>query len=278
MENKQLAIVDYTTFKDQVMVAFQSGLLPKSIDTPQKAIAIALTGRELGLKPMESLMGLYVVNGKVTLSSALMLRLIYERCPGAKITVLSSDEKEAQVEMERPGGTSQKFSFTMEEAKRAGFLNKRPWQEHPATMLRWAAIRTGARVVFADAIAGCYMPDELPEERLSPKPTEVKVSLPAYRKERKDDFEQSLERTQEIEFEKMPWEKDAYEIEKAKIPFGKYQGVWLNQRSATEWEIYMLEVQKALKERDLDVNQKKEAISIIDVIQQYLEHVAMEPK
>jgi hypothetical protein len=154
--------------KEQALLAFESGLLPRSIDTRQKAVTIALMGREFDLNPMQALCGIYVVNGMVALRGSLMLRLIYERVPGARITVLTPPEKadtECTVEMQRPNNEPQKFRSTLEDARRAGFGNKPIWQQHPATMLRCAAIRTGARIIFADAIAGCYMEDELPAEQ-----------------------------------------------------------------------------------------------------------------
>jgi len=151
--------------KEQSVFAYESGLLPRSIDSRQKAITIALMGREVGLTPMQALCGIYVVNGMTAMRGSLMLRLIYERVAGARITVLTPPEKakeECAVEMQRPQGKPQVFRFTLEDAEKAGFLHKPIWQQHTATMLRWAAIRTGARIVFADAIAGCYMEDELP--------------------------------------------------------------------------------------------------------------------
>ncbi len=151
--------------KEQATLAFSSGLLPRSVDSREKAITVAMMGKELGLSPMQALCGIYVVNGMIALRGALMLRLIYERVPGARITVLTPPEKaneECVVEMCRPNGKAHNFRFGLDDARKAGFLGKPIWQQHTATMLRWSAIRTGARVVFADAIAGCYMEDEIP--------------------------------------------------------------------------------------------------------------------
>jgi hypothetical protein len=167
--------------KEQAALAFESGLLPRSIDSRERAVTIALMGKELGVAPMQSLCGIYVVNGLMALRGSLMLRLIYERVPGARITVLTPPEKaeqECAVEMTRPNGTPQVYKFTVEDATRAGFMNKPIWQQHTATMLRWAAIRTGARVVFADAIAGCYMEDEIPASDTASMPVETPVIPP----------------------------------------------------------------------------------------------------
>lgn len=164
--------------KEQAALAYESGLLPRSVDSRERAVTIALMGKELGVAPMQALLGIYVVNGMVALRGSLMLRLIYERVPGARITVLTAPDKselECAVEMTRPNGTPQVFRFTVEEAKKAGFMNKPIWQQHTATMLRWAAIRTGARVVFADAIAGCYMEDEIPQSDTASMPVETPV-------------------------------------------------------------------------------------------------------
>ncbi len=164
--------------KEQAVLAYESGLLPRSIDSRERAVTIALMGKELGVAPMQALCGIYVVNGMVALRGSLMLRLIYERVQGARITVLTApdrSEQECAVEMTRPNGTPQVFRYTVEDAKKAGFMNKPIWQQHTATMLRWAAIRTGARVVFADAIAGCYMEDEIPASDTVSMPVETPV-------------------------------------------------------------------------------------------------------
>ena len=43
-----------------------TGFLPKAIDTPQKAAAILLKGRELGIAPMAALSGIAIINQKPT--------------------------------------------------------------------------------------------------------------------------------------------------------------------------------------------------------------------
>ncbi len=171
----------WAALKEQATLAQRSGLLPKTIDTPEKAIVISMYGRELGLSPMAALLGLYVVNGVVTVRSGLMLRLIYERCPGARITVLTQSDKsnvECEVEMQRRGGNAQRFKFTLDDAKRAGFMGKQVWQQHTATMLRWAAIRTGARIVFADAISGVYLEDEVGKGEEVPEAAPELIEVP----------------------------------------------------------------------------------------------------
>lgn len=149
--------------KELATMAFKSGLLPESIKNAEQAIIIAAYGKELGIPPMQSLLGIYVVNRMPAIRGALMLRLIYERVHGARIHIVKSTDEECTVEMARPASQPETFTFTIQEASKAGFIKKPVWQQHTSTMLRWAAIRTGARIVFADAIAGCYMEDEISE-------------------------------------------------------------------------------------------------------------------
>lgn len=170
--------------KEQSVLAFESGLLPRSVDSRQKAVTLALLGKELGLTPMQALCGIYVVNGMAALRGSLMLRLIYERIPGAELTVLTPPEKadvECVVEMRRPQGKAHIFRFSTDDARKAGFMNKPIWQQHTSTMLRWAAIRTGARIVFADAIAGCYMEDEIANASKAPLALALEPELPELR-------------------------------------------------------------------------------------------------
>jgi hypothetical protein len=158
--------VRFAELKEEATIAFMSGLLPRSVDTVEKAITIAMMGRELNIPVMASLCGIYVLNGMPALRGSLMLRLIYERAPGCGLAILTAPEqadRECVVEMKRPNGPAQRFRYSVEDARKAGFMNKPTWQQHTSTMLRWAAIRTGARIVFADALAGCpYMGDEIP--------------------------------------------------------------------------------------------------------------------
>lgn len=155
---------EWAMIKEQAKLAFASGLLPKSITKPEQAAIIALKGRELGIPIMHALSSISVINGKPTLSSELMLALIHNRVRGSRISFLTPPEKahlECEVEVQRPGGLPQKFSFTMEDAKRAGLSTNHTYKKFPAAMLRARVISAMARAVFPDAIMGCYTPEEL---------------------------------------------------------------------------------------------------------------------
>jgi hypothetical protein len=156
---QELALV-----KEQAAIYVKSGLLPKAIDTPEKAILIMLKGRELGIPPLQALSGIYVVDGKPTMGAELMLTQIRKLVAGARIEFAHQDEKSCVIQAARPGENLQTFSFTIEDAQKAGVLAKDNWRKYPKTMLRWRAISIMAKSLFSDAVAGCYTPDELGAE------------------------------------------------------------------------------------------------------------------
>lgn len=155
----------------QCQAFLESDFLPKHVDTLAKALTIALKGKELGIPPLQAFSSISVINGKPCLSAELMLALVYQKIPGAKVTLttpLDKQNTEATLEAQRPGGTPQLFRFTIEDAKRAGLVQPRtPWEKFPAAMLRSRVISAACRAVFPDALSGCcYTSEELGGEAI----------------------------------------------------------------------------------------------------------------
>jgi hypothetical protein len=156
---------EWAMLKEQALMVVKTGLLPKTIDTPEKAIAIALKGRELGVPPMQAFSQIHIVDGKPGLSAELMLALIYRNCPRAVFNYLETTDKICKVEVTRPGHKPTIFSYSIEEAQKAGLLGKSNWSKYPAAMLRARAIALASRAVFPDAIVGgSHTPEELGAE------------------------------------------------------------------------------------------------------------------
>lgn len=133
--------------------------LPESITTPEQALAIIMTGRELGIGPMHALRSIAVIKGKPTISSELMLAL-FKRA-GGRATWKHSDEQQAELEFVHPNGDTHRERFTTQDAQRAGLLDKAMWQRYPKAMLRARALAAGLRAVAPDVIAGTYTAEEL---------------------------------------------------------------------------------------------------------------------
>lgn len=157
--------VEWNMLKEQAAMVVKTGFLPKAIDTPEKAIAIALKGRELGIPMMQAFAHIHVIQGKPCISSELMLALIFKNCHGAVVNYISNELDKCVIQAKRPGGRDATFSFTIEEARKAGLLNKDSWKNYPGAMLRARAVAIVARALFADAIMGCsYTPEEMGAE------------------------------------------------------------------------------------------------------------------
>lgn len=154
---------EFNQIREQAQVILASGFLPKSIARPEQAIAIALKGREIGIAMMMAFSHIHIVEGKPTISAELMLALIYRHCPSAQISFDQNDNNSCAIIAARSSKHApSRFVFSVDDAQRAGVMNKSNWQKYPAAMLRARAISAMARAVFPDALMGCsYIPEEL---------------------------------------------------------------------------------------------------------------------
>ncbi len=148
-----------------------SGLLPASVDTPEKALVISQYGKELGLDPMTAFGGIYVVQGRPSLSSQLMTALAMKGGvrfriikDGAK--VLNAEGKaidiETTIEIIRDGITNQ-VTFTWSDATQAGLNNSNVWNKYPKIMMYWRCVSIALRRFAPDLLAGMYSVEEAAE-------------------------------------------------------------------------------------------------------------------
>lgn len=139
----------------------KSGFLPQAIKTSAQAVAIIMTGRELGIPTMQALRQINVIQGKPTMAAELMLALAYQHIPGFTYQVKKSTATECTCVFTRPGHAAHEHTFTIADAQGLGLAGKDNWKKQPATMLRWRCISSGLRLVAPDAIAGVYTPEEI---------------------------------------------------------------------------------------------------------------------
>lgn len=137
-----------------------TGFLPKAINTPAKAVAVYLKGREMGVPFMQSMGSINVIEGKPTLSAELMLALCYRNVPGFRAEFKKLEDG-WQGEFWRDGAQVCTLSFTRKDAEAAGLINKQNWRTYFDAMCRARLIAAGCRVAGPDAVMGTYTPDEL---------------------------------------------------------------------------------------------------------------------
>jgi hypothetical protein len=152
----------WRVMREQAAMLVKTHFLPKGVDTPEKAIAIMLKGRELGIPPMYALSNIAVINGKPTAGAELMLALIYRDHGDDAVHIVESTAVRCIVAYKRRAWKEHEtYSFTIEDADRADLLGKDNWQRYPAAMLRARCISAVARLAFPDSIGGLYTPEEL---------------------------------------------------------------------------------------------------------------------
>lgn len=126
--------------------------------------AILVMGAELGIKPMQSLQSINVIQGKPTISPQLMMALIRSKIPGAVIKVESANPNvyctTARSKEDFDAGLFFKSEWNMNKATKLGLASKDNYTKQAETMLRWRAIAESCRVTFPDILMGLYAPEE----------------------------------------------------------------------------------------------------------------------
>ena len=145
-----------------------------AVGSPEAALMILLTGRDLGLTASQSFRAIYVVSGKPVVSSDAMVAAIRRSGLCASWRVVESTVERCTIETLRAGESEpERETFTQDDAARAGLSRKDVWRAYPRDMLRHRAAAGLARRVYPDVVLGCYAPGELEESQSSSPTVEV---------------------------------------------------------------------------------------------------------
>jgi len=130
---------------------------------PGEILMLLMKGRDMGLSPIESLEGLYLVSGRPTLSADARNRMI--RKHGHRVEIVEWTNKVCRLKGIRKGETKgEEVSYGIDEAAMAGLLNKDNWKKHTKEMLFARCISLLQRVHFPDVLSSVvYDPDEAEE-------------------------------------------------------------------------------------------------------------------
>jgi hypothetical protein len=149
--------------------------------SPEQALLVMMSGRDLGLSYAQSLRAFHVIEGRPTLSADGMVATCLVRRDVCEMfrTVEVTNEK-ATVETKRVGQEAQRYTFSMADAQRAGVAGKPNWSKYPSRMLLARARAALARDVYPDLLLGLYDPDELESDPTAPERVHVEVITPAH--------------------------------------------------------------------------------------------------
>jgi hypothetical protein len=130
---------------------------------PEAVVAAILTGRELGIGPMQALRDIHMVDGRPAFAAQLMLAKM--RQGGIVLLETDSTEERAWIKARRPDtGEVGEFEFTIAEAETAGLLSKpgKSWHKYRKDMLWARAVSRMARRFGSDLLGGLvYSKEEL---------------------------------------------------------------------------------------------------------------------
>jgi hypothetical protein len=151
-----------TSVVEHAKIGFKSKYLPKHIENEDQAIAIALAGHELGIPPMTAFRAIYFFDGRIVLSSQLLVVLARRRVPGFNIDFVKTNETGCWLLVSRPGMTEPaKIAFTIDDAARAGLTGKNNWKNYPAAMCIARACAMGVHAVAPEAGVGVGVHEEV---------------------------------------------------------------------------------------------------------------------
>jgi len=148
----------YGQMKTMATDFISSKAVPKGIENAEQLIMIFQAGYEMGMKPVEAMNGLYIVNGKVTPWGAAVLRQMrkhgwsieYTETPtSCTATVTKGNEKHSE-------------TFTFEEAEKSGYVkdnygkDKVGWRDgaNRKLKLRYGALSALIKTYIPEVVSG----------------------------------------------------------------------------------------------------------------------------
>ncbi len=140
----------------------ESDLVPKDFKGKPGNCLIAMQwGAELGLKPLQALSNIAVINGRAALWGDAVIALV-RSSPLCEYVQESDDGHTATCRVKRRGEAEQIVTFSMEDAKAAGLAGKAgPWTQYPKRMRQMRARAFALRDVFPDVLRGMPVAEEV---------------------------------------------------------------------------------------------------------------------
>ena len=152
--------------------------VPRSLrGKPGAVLACILTGRELGIGPMQALQQIGMIDGKPNLSAELQRALVQRAGHEIAVDPSSNDRMARVTGRRRDTGQRDEVAWTVEDAERAGLCKvgpdgkvtarsengaPMPWEKYTRQLLVARATSELTGRLFADVLAGVsYTPDEL---------------------------------------------------------------------------------------------------------------------
>ena len=148
---------------------------------PDAAAAAILSGKSLGLDPMNALSNIFVVQGRPAMYARTMVALVLSAGHDLRRSVATP---EAVTVMARRKGQAdwQEFTWTIDRARQAGYLSNKKYSTDPTAMLTAKAQAEACRTIAPDVLTGvaAYSVEEVELEDMGEAPAPAPaVAAPA---------------------------------------------------------------------------------------------------
>jgi len=139
-----------------------SDLVPKDFKGKPGNCLIAIQwGAELGLKPLQAIQNIAIINGRPALWGDAVIALV-RSSPLCEYVVEIDDGNTATCKVKRKGEQEQTRTFSMEDARAAGLAGKQgTWSQYPKRMRQMRARAFALRDVFPDVLRGLPVAEEI---------------------------------------------------------------------------------------------------------------------
>ena len=139
-----------------------SNMVPKDFQGKPANCLIAMQwGTELGMKPLQAIQNIAVINGRPALWGDAVIALVLAS-PVCDYVTEEDDGNTAICRVRRKGGEEQIRSFSTEDARQAGLAGKQgPWTQYPKRMRQMRARAFALRDVFPDVLRGMPVAEEV---------------------------------------------------------------------------------------------------------------------
>lgn len=145
-------------------VASNSDLVPKDYKSrPENAFIAIQMGRNVGLKPMQALQNIAVINGRGCVYGDGALAVVRNSGKLEYIEEIAPTDKEpfATCKIKRKDEPEVVRTFSWQEAVKAGLSNKQVWRTYPKRMMLMRARGFALRDAFADYLQGIAIREEV---------------------------------------------------------------------------------------------------------------------
>ena len=139
-----------------------SDMVPKDFKgKPGNCLVAIQWGMEIGLKPLQAMQNIAVINGRPSLWGDSVIALA-RNSPVCEYIIEEDDGRMATCKVKRRGEPEQSRTFSMDDAKIAGLVGKQgPWSQYPKRMRQMRARAFAIRDVFPDVLKGLPVAEEL---------------------------------------------------------------------------------------------------------------------